>query len=87
MELWYTYYLSGYDDSDNVECYDVLSPEQEAAYHAAIEAGENPEVALADFLDEVREGIVEQEKENFADWGEEWDDAYKVVLTDLQWKE
>lgn len=87
MKLWYTYYINGYDGSDNVESFDYLSKEQEAAYHAAVEAGEDPEVALASFLDEIREGIIEQEKENFADWGEEWDDAYEVVLTDLQWKQ
>ena len=87
MKLNYTYYLRGYDGSDNVECFDYLSPEQEAAYRAAVAAGEDPEIALASFLDEIREGILEQEKENFEEWGDEWDDSYEVVLYDLKWIE
>lgn len=87
MNLWYTYYLAGYDGSDNVETYQPLTPEQEAAYRAAVDAGEDPEIAMAGFLDEIRDGIIEQEKENFADWGEEWDDSYEPILYDLEWKE
>lgn len=87
MKLNYTYYLSGYEDGDHVETYDVLPPEQEATYHAAVAAGRDPEVALSSFLDQVREGILEQEKENFEDYGYEWDDDYEVVLYDLQWEE
>ena len=87
MKLLYSYYLSGYDGSDNVESFDYLPPEQEAAYRAAVEAGEDPEMALAPWLEEIREGIVEQEKENFADWGDEWSDDYEVVLEDLRFEE
>ena len=87
MKLWFTYYLSGYPDSDNVELFEYLPPEQEAAYRAAVEAGEDPRDALASWLDEIREGIVDQEKENFADWGDEWNDDYEVVLDDLRWEE
>lgn len=87
MRLDYTYYIKGYEESDNVESYQPLTAEDEAAYRAAIAAGEDPEIALASFLEEIKEGIIEQEKENFADWGEEWDDSYEIVLDDLQWKE
>lgn len=87
MQLNYTYYLRNYEESDDIESYDILSPEDEATYRAAVEAGEDLETAMADFLDRVKEGIIEQEKENFDDWGEERDDSYEVVLYNLEWKE
>ena len=77
-DLVYTVTFGRGDGSEEMDWSIELTPEEEEIYSACIEEGEDLDEALADALGRAYDEILEQEKENMEEMGEEWSDGYSL---------